>query len=740
MYTTYCGHYSPIAMKALLLFLPVLRLSLGSDAARQWLPYTITLNSTQRYGNPYWDVEVNVTFTPTTINRTTANRLPERFRQPMTLPAFWDGDDTWRVRFAAPVDGVWTWTSICNNTQDAGLHHQQGNVTMVLSNAMPFLEGNTSLRYIADVTSKPFFWLGDTHWSGLSSAEHVLDNNDPQQTGNISMFEEMLQVRQQQGYTVWKAESFANNDESGNAAVNEGGAAWVNHTFWQLPNVKFWQAVDRRVAAVNRAGLVASLAVGIGRSMTEPSQLDVHMKLSKYFFARYASYNTVWVTCQEYCARNAYAQGWADIAATVWSLDPYKRPNSMHNCATNPIAYHDQPWYSFVTLQLGHDKVVPVNHWLAQYNATPARPILEDEANYEHIINHYGGGTPAMTRQAAWQAIVGGAFGFTYGAQGIWWACWNASYVNDNCGQNGSPEYKTWHEALRFQVGAVQMGVLKAFWTLLPWWAMGPSDDVITWSRLAPTGPQRPYQKATPMRDVIAAYLPLSYCGSYNGTVHLPTSMTHRYNMYWFNVSDGTYISIAQDVLGNVSIPEQPSNNDWVLLITNRQAIISNITTLPLQTIATSRSMITSIVSLGNTRTGPTSVGLNVTFSKPMTVTALGRYKQTGNHECHVMHLYQTDPLAVVATAYVNMERETDELGFVYGQIDPIIMQPGRAYYVIDVDQDDVFTDDVGTQLMTLPDVNITSSLYGHNDVFQAGGGGKGSSYGPVNLILAIHE
>ena len=52
---------------------------------------------------------------------------------------------------------------------------------------------------------------------------------------------------------------------AGNAAVNNGGGAWTNDTFWTLPNPLFWQDVDRRVAAVNRAGLVASLAVGIGR-------------------------------------------------------------------------------------------------------------------------------------------------------------------------------------------------------------------------------------------------------------------------------------------------------------------------------------------------------------------------------------------------------------------------------------------------------------------------------------------
>ena len=55
-----------------------------------------------------------------------------------------------------------------------------------------------------------------------------------------------------------------------------------------------------------------------------------------------------------------------------------------------------------------------------------------------------------MARQSAWQSQLGGAFGFTYGGQGIWWACWNTTYTNSNCGTVGTPQYKTWDQALEF--------------------------------------------------------------------------------------------------------------------------------------------------------------------------------------------------------------------------------------------------------------------------------------------------
>jgi hypothetical protein len=39
-----------------------------------------------------------------------------------------------------------------------------------------------------------------------------------------------------------------------------------------------------------------------------------------------------------------------------------------------PFCY--PPPISFVDLQLGHDRLAPVDHWLEQYNAIPARYVL----------------------------------------------------------------------------------------------------------------------------------------------------------------------------------------------------------------------------------------------------------------------------------------------------------------------------------------------------------------------------
>ena len=44
------------------------------------------------------------------------------------VPAFWDGDQVWRVRYSAPAAGRYTYTTICSDTSNAGLHGQTGSI------------------------------------------------------------------------------------------------------------------------------------------------------------------------------------------------------------------------------------------------------------------------------------------------------------------------------------------------------------------------------------------------------------------------------------------------------------------------------------------------------------------------------------------------------------------------------------------------------------------------------------
>jgi len=80
-----------------------------------WREAEITLTAERDYPNPYTDVDVWADFTHdsgVTLRR----------------PAFWDGERTWKIRFASPLaEGRWTWRSAAT-LEDPGLVGQTGEL------------------------------------------------------------------------------------------------------------------------------------------------------------------------------------------------------------------------------------------------------------------------------------------------------------------------------------------------------------------------------------------------------------------------------------------------------------------------------------------------------------------------------------------------------------------------------------------------------------------------------------
>ena len=125
------------------------------NCATEW-SYT----SGKLYSDPFNEVELDVVFT-------TPSGAEHR------MPAFWAGDSTWRVRYAAPKAGVYSYRTECNNTADAALHGRTGKLTVkpfVGKNPLyqrGFIRVAPDNRHFEHADGTPFFWLGDTWWMGL---------------------------------------------------------------------------------------------------------------------------------------------------------------------------------------------------------------------------------------------------------------------------------------------------------------------------------------------------------------------------------------------------------------------------------------------------------------------------------------------------------------------------------------------------------------------------------------------
>ena len=120
--------------------------------AQTWQRWEHGLKSTRDYGNPYADVTLRVSYVGP------GGRTLRAY-------GFWDGGDTYRIRCAFPVPGVWQWETECSDVANGGLHHQRGTVevspyrgdTTLYQRGV--LKVSESRRYLVYADSTPFLWI-----------------------------------------------------------------------------------------------------------------------------------------------------------------------------------------------------------------------------------------------------------------------------------------------------------------------------------------------------------------------------------------------------------------------------------------------------------------------------------------------------------------------------------------------------------------------------------------------------
>lgn len=129
-----------------------------STRVEQWTTVELTFTAEQSYQNPYTDADVWVQF---------VNDLGDSIRR----PAFWDGDNVWKVRFAPPDAGrTWTWSSHASVT-DRGLEGRKGSLisvpyqgkSKILKHGL--LKISAGRRNVVHADNTPFLVVGDTPWS-----------------------------------------------------------------------------------------------------------------------------------------------------------------------------------------------------------------------------------------------------------------------------------------------------------------------------------------------------------------------------------------------------------------------------------------------------------------------------------------------------------------------------------------------------------------------------------------------
>ncbi len=373
-----------------------------SEEVPVFCPVELELHAQKPSQNPYIDgPEVTCTFTGVS-DRAVGKKI--------SVAGFWDGNDSWRIRFAPTASGKW---QLKTTSSDEGLNGKTGELTARVATQQEteanslrrgFLETSGRVFRLSD--GSQFMPVGD---SQFSFTEEFYDEEwrawvDVLHARGLNSFLGMVWLGR---YTRAGVSPFRNYDPASD----------------QL-SVEFFQRLDRWIAYANDRGIVMGLGLG---GFPLDSQLwwvrfqtrDREDRYFKYIVSRYAAFNVRWLMYGEVNETNPpWRVKWDDEvrykAELVKKADPYHHLiGSHHNSAD--LRTIDSPYIDYLDYQDGgHENdganlPIRARKWA---NESRGKPVWSEEFWYSapYYVKKNKFGNEAGTRCLHLNFLSGLAF------------------------------------------------------------------------------------------------------------------------------------------------------------------------------------------------------------------------------------------------------------------------------------------------------------------------------------------
>ena len=553
-------------MKRLVCFAAVFILCLtvrvqAEDAVvKVWDVYEISMTAGMNYANPYVDglPEDSPPLVRVTFTATNGPWEGEKIR----IPGFWDGGDIWKVRFAPPAPGAWSYVS---ESEDAGLNGQSGSITVVAASGeektdnpvrrgmiQVHSQGERAGRYFTYADGTPFLWIGDTWWNWAK--EGIA----------FSSFKQVVDDRVRKGFTIGQIFLAGRGFEYDGARE----ATSLLDPACAVLEVGRLRDIDRMIAYANERGMTVWLCGWWSGDNLDGIGKEHIYRWWKYIVSRYAAYNTVWVISGEYNMKSyggRVLSFWKELGRYVDSYDPYERIISVHptppgwgggndapQWSTGDVI-HNEGWLDYNQIQIGHDR------WRSEvtpyavsrdYARMPVKPTVVTEPWYEFITDRAPAGE---IRYAAWSSLLSGAAGHSYGAGGIWEAHVPEAPTPENYWPN---EFAA--DALGYP-GGNQIGFMARFFRGIEWWKLEPYRELVS-------GAADLFCAAVPGKEYVVY-------SRWGGPVRLTLSAAGTggaYQYTWFNPRTGTNDKSGSSTGRKVLELVTPDMRDWVLHVVKK--------------------------------------------------------------------------------------------------------------------------------------------------------------------------
>lgn len=517
----------------------------------QWQETELVLSSAMNYPNAYTDVGLEAVFT---------NQVGKQ----IIRPAFWDGDNTWKIRFTSPDDSsTWSWVTTCSNPKDKGLHQQHGIIKAVPNNSDNIFQRHGLLkmspgkRNVIHTDGTPFILVGDTPWAlpWRATLEDVqIYARDRQQKGfNAALLMTIQPDRDAEGPE-------ARNTEQGFArAFTDIKAGHINQI--NIPYFQYLDSIINILLAHQIVPVYQPVFHGYGWKGQNVLGWDMdaneYSRFTQYLVARYGARAAMWLVSGDSDGKNT---GVLEAGETVEKWDAYQQPTGIHY---NPYdeahpdwgngskgahynkVHQEKEWLDFQWCQTGHGGEHLYHKVEKMYHNMPVKAVANGEPTYEGI-REPGNGSGWWQGEEAWMQLVsGGTMGVVYGAGGLW--NWKIT-----ASEPGWPEWAnsmvSWKEALELE-GSTYVGHLAKALNGFDVTDMEKRPELIEGSD---------YLLAKPGHFYLT-YLPDG------GSVRLKELPQHL-KYYWFNPVDGKFLNQGVSTGQKVEFTS-PNQDPWVLII-----------------------------------------------------------------------------------------------------------------------------------------------------------------------------
>jgi hypothetical protein len=480
-----------------------------------------------------------------------------------SIPLFWDGGQTWKLRISPDIEGEWSYKI---SSTDNGLKGKSGKFNCTKSTSRGSLQPIKDYPYHFQYQNGEKMWfMGDTQWA--------LFTDNSEEKHNRSSVEHYLKTRASQGFNAVHAMLLS---EAGWG--NLGGMPFIDIR-QQILNPDYWKEVDARIAFANKQGLIVGLVLAWGdknKKVPFPWRLFPDMKARKryarYIAARYSAYHVYFLVAGEWHAeirtrsasKEKIRSEFIEIGNALTKADPHERMKGIHPMGSDGSSreFNIAEWMSFGDYQQNYNEL----HRRILESRKFNKPVVNGEYGY-YLRDQDGNEIPDKSnstslksiRFASWDIVMAGGYFVTGFGTTYFGGYRDPGPFDVDASKNDDWEF--------------QVGLIKNFFEGINWWKLEPHDELLT-CNTSRGKDEREFGKVVPPSKTYWLLVEpheqyVIYARGLTDSVSLKlTSRAKVYDVKLFNPRTGNIKKIAEKKkIKNEFNWLPPDQEDWIVVL-----------------------------------------------------------------------------------------------------------------------------------------------------------------------------